>query len=56
MAKINKNPDNAAYVFYLISEYSRILKDDTIPQKMRRLFVANVRDPPDSIKVVALDV
>ncbi|WP_342305892.1 hypothetical protein [Methanolobus sp. ZRKC5] len=28
-----RNPDNAAFVHYLVSEYSRILKDDTIPQK-----------------------
>jgi hypothetical protein len=51
-----RNPDNAAYVHYLLSEYSRILKDDTIPQKMRRLFLDGLRDPPDSFKITTLDV
>lgn len=50
-----RNPDNRAYVEYLLSEYSRILKDDTIPQKLRRLFVKDLRDPPDTLKVVTLD-
>ena len=51
-----KNQDNRAYVDYLISEYSRILKDDTIPQKLRRLFIRNLRDPPESFKILSLDV
>jgi hypothetical protein len=51
-----RNPDNAAFVEYLLSEYHRILKDDTIPQKKRRLFLENLRDPPDSFRVRTLGV
>lgn len=51
-----KNSDNCAYVEYLLSEYYRILKDDTIPQKLRRLFLSDLRDPPDSFKITTLDV
>lgn len=46
--------DNANYVLYLISEYSRILKDDTIPQKQRRLFLADLQDPPESFTIRTL--
>ncbi|WP_406657386.1 hypothetical protein V7O62_02205 [Methanolobus sp. ZRKC2] len=51
-----ENQDNRAYVEYLLSEYSRILDDDDIPQKMRRLFLKDLRDPPDSFKITTLDV
>lgn len=46
--------DNSNYVSYLISEYSRILKDDTIPPKMRRLFLADLMDPPESFTIRTL--
>ena len=51
-----ENQNNADYVFYLVSEYSRILKDDTIPQKKRRLFLEDLRDPPDSFQITTLNV
>ncbi|SDF43546.1 hypothetical protein SAMN04488589_0511 [Methanolobus vulcani] len=51
-----RNPDNAVYVEYLLSEYSRILKDTDIPQKKRRLFLGDLRDPPNSFKITKLNV
>lgn len=51
-----KDPRNRSYVDYLLSEYSRILKDDEIPQKKRRLFLEDLRDPPDSFKITTLNV
>ena len=51
-----KNPDNAAFVEYLLSEYSRVLNDKTIPQKLRCLFLEDLRDPPDSFEVITLNV
>lgn len=50
-----KNYDNRVYVEYLLSERSRILKDKTIPQKLRCLFLKDLRDPPDSFEIISLD-
>lgn len=50
-----KDPDNRAYVEYLLSERSRILDDSTIPQKLRRLFIEDLRNPPDNFEIIELD-
>ncbi len=45
------NLDNRAYCEYLINRYRAICSDSTIPSKMRRLFSADLVDPPDSFVI-----
>lgn len=47
---------NAAYVEYLLSEYYQKIMDTDIPQKKRRLFLEDLRNPPDSFKITTLRV
>ncbi|WP_340819009.1 hypothetical protein [Methanolobus sp. WCC4] len=49
------NEANLEYVLYLMSERSRILDDKTIPQKLRCLFLQDLKDPPDSFEIIELD-
>ncbi len=46
------DPDCMHYVEYLLERYRDILDSD-IPSKMKRLYSADLRDPPDSFKIKA---
>ena len=51
-----QNVDNMHYVQSLIEYYTRLCDDPDIPGKMKRIFVSDLPDPPDSFKIVSLNV